>query len=214
MYISVTQNNQLIIYDDSYNKIKTINVPVPSDYSIYHSYDNYERFYTVSKHIFNTDDKLEFVIRAQKNNHLKFMIINEDGDLIKDFTSPEVSSFYYPEVYHDPIQNKNKLRITQTNLQSKETYDEIYLLPTNSLSNKEINQFENLSFFPNPTNDFLYIDRPGNSTGNLIVVNASGRVVYSEILQNKDILKIDVRSFPKGVYFVKVGNKTSKFIKK
>lgn len=214
MYVSVNQSNQLVIYDNNYNITKTVNVPISSDYSLHHSYDSYDRSYTISKHIFNIDDKFEFIVEARKNNHSKILIINEDGELIKDLTTSEITSYYYPEVYHDPVQGKNKLLITQTNLQSGKTFDEIYLLPTNYLSNKEINIYKKIKFFPNPTNNYLNIVNPNNGAKQILIVDTSGKIVYDEYFKNSSNLKIDVKNFPKGVYFVKIGETTYKFIKK
>ncbi len=70
--------------------------------------------------------------------------------------------------------------------------------------------FENeFRIFPNPTNDFIKIE--GNLIEKeIIVYNSLSQVIY-KILPNENSLRIDLESYSKGIYFLKI--KDSKSIK-
>jgi len=67
---------------------------------------------------------------------------------------------------------------------------------------------------PNPVKDFLTVE---NSIGinNISIFDASGKLVYDLKSGNTKFLKIDMKDFQSGIYFVKLNNeKTFKVIKK
>ncbi len=64
--------------------------------------------------------------------------------------------------------------------------------------------------YPNPATTTLCVD--GN-TGTLLIIDAMGRRVLT-VDGNTDRTVIDISSLPRGVYFIRTGNATSKFIKK
>lgn len=65
-----------------------------------------------------------------------------------------------------------------------------------------------VSVYPNPTDDFLYINSSSDNT-TVSIVNSVGRIVYEGNEQ-----KIDVSEFPSGIYFLKKDNFNEKFVKK
>lgn len=67
------------------------------------------------------------------------------------------------------------------------------------------------SVFPNPTNSHIIIDSE-NSLGKLKITNLLGAEVLA-IETKEKTSKIDVSALNTGVYFIKVGNSISKFIK-
>lgn len=77
--------------------------------------------------------------------------------------------------------------------------------------NDAIDEFtaNSFSIYPNPTNDFLRIN--GENLDNVMIFNAVGQRI-KEIETNNDEMNIDVSGFENGVYFVKVGDKTQRFI--
>tara|TARA_B100000767_G_scaffold263627_1_gene277615 strand:- start:441 stop:1163 length:723 start_codon:yes stop_codon:yes gene_type:complete len=79
-----------------------------------------------------------------------------------------------------------------------------------SLGLDEQNQL-NISIYPNPTTDYLYINN--SSVNNVFIYNIIGKEVIKANNQNR----IDVSSFSDGVYFIKVSDginsSTKKFIK-
>ena len=72
----------------------------------------------------------------------------------------------------------------------------------------EENITEKVTLYPNPANDFLIIN--GENLGNVVVYNTLGQKVI-EYFAN-DELNIATSDFENGVYFVKVGEKTQRFV--
>lgn len=218
-YVGSTSDNKLKIYNADYSLRKTINVPVPANYSIFFS-NSYEGMpYSISKNIFNLDDKYEFMVEANlyddSNSISKLILINEDGVLIKDFHSnPSIKKFYGQyTVYHDISTNMNKL-IVNNRINSSDNQYDVYSLPTSVLTSKEIHTSKKLSAFPIPTSKTLTILNPKNGSMNVVVYDVAGKIVLSSpfsISENKIILNVE--NLPKGTYIYKIGNISSKFIK-
>lgn len=74
-----------------------------------------------------------------------------------------------------------------------------------------LDEFGTNSFtlYPNPVKENLMIS--GNNLGNISIFNTLGQKI-KEIEVNNDEMSIDVSGFENGVYFVKVGDKTQKFV--
>ena len=64
--------------------------------------------------------------------------------------------------------------------------------------------------YPNPTKTMLNIE---NVTENVQIFDITGRVVMSATNNGETLLQINVSNLSKGMYFVKIGNHTTKFIK-
>lgn len=210
-YVSL-KDSKITVYNSDYSVYKTFTVQIPAGYTrIYlSSYDDFP--FNVSKHVFNTDDKLEFFVFFDGNYpSKKVMIFNEDGEIIKDFNG----NYQYEliNIFHDNTQNMNKLKMGRNDDNSKITFD-IYSLPTSELTTKEINSLKKISAFPIPTNKVLNIVNPKNGANKIDVYDMTGKLVTSksfELSENK--ISIDVESLPKGNYIYKIGNLSSKFIK-
>lgn len=67
---------------------------------------------------------------------------------------------------------------------------------------------EKVTVYPNPANDFLMLN--GENLGNIIIYNALGQKVAEYFAD--DELNINTADFENGVYFVKVGEKTQRFV--
>lgn len=82
------------------------------------------------------------------------------------------------------------------------------------LSTSETQMINQFSIYPNPVKDILYIKIVEKSISNsdYKVLDAAGRVVLSGVLSN-DKNQVNVNSLEKGIYFLKIANKTEKFIK-
>lgn len=223
IYISTTLDNKIKIYNADYSLRKTVNVPIPSNYRlIFGVYDYDGTPFAVSKHIFNTDDKYEFMIESyfydetNQTTITKLLLINEDGTLIKDFHPNPSSKKYgeYYEVFHDSTTNTNKLLVNNwVNNNYTEQFD-VYSLPTSELSSKEINTKNKLSAFPIPTNKTLNVINPGNGANKIEVFDASGKLVLNKNFANSENrISVDVENLPKGIYVYKIGELSSKFIK-
>ncbi|MBQ7490251.1 MAG: S8 family serine peptidase [Bacteroidales bacterium] len=69
------------------------------------------------------------------------------------------------------------------------------------------------AIFPNPATDLLYVVLPeGTQNQNLTIFDLSGKAIMSQMLNDTNTT-INVGNLSSGIYFVKVGNNTKKFVK-
>ena len=218
-------NNTIKIYNADYSLRKTVNVPFPANYNNLWLGGNYYDGspYSISKHIFNTDDKYEFMIEAsyydavnQTSGH-KLLLINEDGQLIKDFhpNAGTVNFYDLYYVFHDATVNKNKLIVENiVNGDGNKDQFDVYSLPTSELTTKEIQSQNKLSAFPIPTNKILNIINPQNRANKIEIYDTTGKLILNKMFNSSDNkISIDVEHLPKGNYIYKIGDLSSKFIK-
>lgn len=225
-YVSKTVDNKLKIYNSNYTLYKTVNVPMPANYSVL-SFASDNLDYIISKNIFNTDSKFEFLIAVYNYNNnsnsyeTKLLLINEDGTLLKDF-NPNPASISYAEkfeIFHDSVLNVNKLVVHNESYITTINYNpipqtDVYALPTSVLTTKEIQAGTKLSAFPIPTNKILNIVNPGNGANKIQVYDTTGKLVVDKSFStSENKISIDVENLPKGIYIYKVGELSSKFTK-
>lgn len=86
-------------------------------------------------------------------------------------------------------------------------------VPASVLDNLENSQL----IYPNPATDFIEISIGANGRSPLLntikIYNVFGQKVLSVGVQNLDPLRIDVSTFPSGMYFVCIGDRVGKFVK-
>lgn len=77
------------------------------------------------------------------------------------------------------------------------------------------NNWKEISIFPNPTNDFLIIDfgKKQNDGSSIQFFNSLGQMVFSKKVENK-MEEINVSTFPKGIYFIKIMDGKSELVKR
>lgn len=210
-YVSL-KGSQIYIYNSDYTVYKSFNIQIPSGYE-YINLSFYDEFpFNVSKYIFNDDSKLEFfVFFSGQYPASKIIVFNEDGNIVKDFDG----NYQYElvTIFHDNVQNKNKLKMGRNDETGKITFD-IYSLPTSDLSSKEINTKNKISAFPIPTNKILNVINPKNGASKIEVFDTSGKLLLNKYFTNSENnIVLDVENFKKGIYIYKVGELSSKFIK-
>ena len=66
-----------------------------------------------------------------------------------------------------------------------------------------------ITVYPNPTSDELYISNPANDLLEITILSAIGKPLKS-LQSAKGIASFDLSGLPKGMYFVKMNNKTQK----
>lgn len=210
-YLIGRGNNTFDIYTASHTLYKTLTPNIPNTYMYIPELlkDNY----SISKHIFNTDNKLEFILTFLNNQggQRLMLIINEDGDIIKQFGN-DYHSVY--QVFHDAVSNQNKFVISKSS--GANTITEVYALPTSTLTTLEIQTQNNnkLSAFPVPANKLLTILNPGNGGNNVQVYDVSGKMVlHKSFGSGEKSISLDVESLQAGVYLYKIGDQSSRFIK-
>lgn len=219
-YLSLSNkfdNNQTFkILNSDFSTYKESTINIPNSARLTKSPN-----FSLSRKIFNDDDKFEIIAFYSTNNLLNgphnLVIFNEDGTIIKDFGGD-----FYPyyssagvTVYKDDIvkifvdkkTNRIKMLLRRQNT-------ELYDLGENSLGIQEINDLTQTYAFPVPTSTVLNVTNPKNGSSLIEVFDLSGRkVLTNEISTNIDITQIDVSSLLKGTYVYKIGNSSSKFIK-
>ena len=93
--------------------------------------------------------------------------------------------------------------------------DGFYLFPPVSI--ELLDDLLPVHIYPNPTADFLIIERQsiGNLNISVEILNISGGIVYSNEISEKQLThKINVSSFSSGVYFIRLRSENNKFLKK
>lgn len=215
-YISKTTDNKLKIYNSNYSLYKTVNVPMPANFN---RLDFLGEEFSISKNIFNTDGKFEFMVGVfnDTQTYYKLLLINEDGTLIKDFhTDPNTLYGGEFHVFHDATTNTNKLTVhSGTTFNNSSTpLTEVYALATTVLAAKEIQAGSKLSAFPIPTNKILNVMNPGNGANKIEIFDVTGKLVANQSFSlSEGKISIDVENLPKGAYIYKIGNLSSKFMK-
>lgn len=218
IYVAPGNGNTINIYNSAYALIKTVNVTLPDGYTFDFN-PRYDIDFLVTKHIFNNDDKLEFIVGGvllTPQTRRKLYIVNEDGVIIKDFiTYPSFSWDRDFKIFHDNTSNTNKMIITNYDFNNYKIFREVYTLPTTSLSVNEIqSKKQQLSAFPIPTNKVLNIINPSNGSSTVTIYDMTGKQVINKSFSSMDHqISVNVESLPKGTYLYRIGEVSSKFIK-
>ena len=83
-------------------------------------------------------------------------------------------------------------------------------------SNLDQDDFKAPIVYPNPAQDFIYLKRFDQSEGHLQIFDMSGRIVFSQLLQ-EEINSIDISTFPSGLYLARYScnenSETLRFVK-
>ena len=198
-YYTTGSVNQVKIYNFDYSLRSQFNLPSQM-------YISYSKF-TLTKNVFNNDDLFEIVVLGD-NDSIK--IYNENGVLIKDFgTGYYFGDYDSFQVFYNDQTNSNMLTIIKKN-----NTTEVYNLGTNSLTTKEVQGKNKLSAFPIPTNKILNIVNPENGINTIEIFDTNGKLLLKKFfLSSENKISIDVENLPKGIYFYKIGDLSSKFIK-
>lgn len=104
------------------------------------------------------------------------------------------------------------------NVQSYYLYDDICVSTDSLLANggidalsctvsvPEFSSEDKMSIFPNPSSDFVSISFQDNQRSELVLMDVFGKTVYSEQVNNLSSTTIDLSSYPKGMYVLKIIN--------
>ena len=69
---------------------------------------------------------------------------------------------------------------------------------------------ETFKLYPNPVEDYLYIQSSDTTIKNIDIYNILGKKIYTSSSENR----LDMSSYSAGIYFVKINNSTFKIVKK
>ncbi|MBX3042947.1 MAG: T9SS type A sorting domain-containing protein [Candidatus Kapabacteria bacterium] len=122
----------------------------------------------------------------------------------------------------NPIKQSNELSLID---KIKFARDKYYNGLVTKILESEVRRNSELSVYPNPATDFITIQlskkglQPFAATGKVQIFDALGLEVISTpsaalTPTGEGNLRIDVSHLPAGVYFIRVGNKVGKFVKK
>ena len=75
-------------------------------------------------------------------------------------------------------------------------------------------KFNNLSLYPNPTTDQIFIEATGINAKDVLVYDAMGNRISVNVEQSVEQISIDMSNTPAGIYFVNINNNSHRFIKK
>ncbi|SEB86624.1 Por secretion system C-terminal sorting domain-containing protein [Tenacibaculum sp. MAR_2009_124] len=115
---------------------------------------------------------------------------------------------------NNPIANTTYYyRLAATNSGNVIYSDTYQFTTTGTLSLTEFGLENTISIFPNPTTDFLNIkSNVSEKIKSIELYNALGQSIYYEVTDNKIDIKIDLSSFRKGIYFVKIRFENTKIV--
>ena len=212
-------SNQVLFYNEDYSLYKTITITPPTGY-------NNSSISFVSKNLFNSDDKIEFIIAfinpnalqqgGDYNTYYSSKIYNEDGNLIKDFGTSyqiipsgivNISNGQFKLLIHRYVYNTNSIIITST---------EIYSLPgtlPNSISEQSNTQFH--LPYPNPANTTITLpyQLKHGEISKMNIYNINGQLIETKhIGYNFDKILLNVSTYIKGVYIYEVNGISNRFI--
>lgn len=114
---------------------------------------------------------------------------------------------------NNPIANTTYYyRLAATN-SGNVIYSDTYQFTTGTLSLTEFDLENTISIFPNPTTDLLNIkSNISEKIKSIELYNALGQSIYYRVTDNKTDIKIDLSSFGKGIYFVKIKFENTKIV--
>jgi hypothetical protein len=185
--------------------------------------------YLSASNLFNSQDGAAVVVPVELinfsgnteggKNYLKWQTASEinsrdfeverssDGKIFEKIGSVKAkgSGSNYTFSDKDFSQNLNYYRLKINDLDGSFTFSKNISL---EVKNREGSK---MRLYPNPVTDVLTIENPMN--GDIEIVNALGQVVITT-RQVEALIKLDVNHLPNGVYFVKMGRETLRFVKK
>lgn len=88
----------------------------------------------------------------------------------------------------------------------------VSVIPQGTLGINEITKSENIKIYPNPAKDNITIETNSNIKQDLEILNLLGQMVYASSINLKST--INVSSFPKGVYFIRINTNKGTLVKK
>lgn len=121
---------------------------------------------------------------------------------------------YYTFTDNNPLSGLNYYRLKQVDFDGSIDYSVVVSVKFNEDS-KGVDKNEFL-VYPNPVRNEIWIKAQDNGiinqNLNVNVYNVNGETIYTDVLQNNE-QRIDVSYYQKGIYFIKIGSKTVKFLK-
>ena len=195
--------SKIYIYNSDHSVYKTINLQIPSGYSSNNAY--FTNIY-VSDHLFNSDDKIEYIVRYNNGSANKLQIENEDGNILKTWDFNETP--YYSVIYTE--NNIYKLLIS---LYTTPNQTQVYSLPGTLAKSNELknNKDEIGNPYPNPTvsNIVIPYELPENTNeATLSIYTVDGKEIRQYTVGKMfDNFILNTSDMMKGIYLYNINGK-------
>lgn len=202
------ENTKINIYNFDYSLYKVIDVSVPDGYSVQFGVS------FPSKHLFNSDEKIEFVITAYDFTSYSGLILvyNEDGNVVYTISDNDMVLFPHSIVDYNGV---SKMVVYGLDSQQKyHTY--VYSLPGTYESAEGYCPDVANSCYPNPATNFVrlpYSLKKGSSDVLRVFDNNGALVEERYVGGDFGEILLDVSNYPSGVYFYECNGDTNRFIK-
>lgn len=203
-----SKNTQLKIFNPDYSLYKTITLTPQTGYGIL-------GVSTFSKTLFNSDDKIEFIVvfNQPAGTNYSMKLFNENLDLLKDFGN-RMSAYLIMS-----SSNKIKLNVSGLIFDNASSYNystEIYSLPgslPNGLVSLKSEQLEQP--YPNPSNSTINLPyKLDNGKTSLIrIYDINGLLIEQKQIDSAfDKIMLDIRNYKSGLYIYEYNGLSNKFI--
>jgi hypothetical protein len=150
----------------------------------------------------------------------------ENKDLVKIYNAGNsqllatYSGIYEPDNLPEPVTSPSgKMMVTfSSNMTvNKQGWTAYYTI--NGVGINEDDNEEELIIYPNPAKDIIYIELNLTAIRNveLYLSDIKGTIVYSDYIRNlmgKEVTSVDVASFNKGIYFIKIVSENKVYFRK
>lgn len=199
----------LLIFDSTHTLTKTINLPFQAGQT------QFQPITIISDKLFNNDSLIEFIVQYSIGGVFYLKLYNENGTILQTFPNNEGASIIKMPNNVFKLLTHNEFSTGVGNQLSRPF--SIYSLPGTTL-NITNNQVEENSFFayPNPTNNTINIANNllNGQSGILEIYDVNGKKIITTKIQTQDkTIEIDTTMLESGLYFAKLNDKTTKFIK-
>lgn len=210
-YTYMPNGNAITIYNWDGSLYKTVSVTPPSGYTV-------QTVLCLSKNIINNDNKLEMCIifntSTTDNSSHKMWLINEDGTKLNDFGNAYSYSSSYSTSNGGNHLNILKMLIDASYNVSYTTI--IYNCSgTGSLGVSLQNNTELGAAFPNPANNIITLPYKLNNkaSSEIHIFDAHGHLLSSiPVGAHFNEIKLDISSFPTGIYIYECDGTTNRFV--
>jgi len=203
------ENYQLKLYNTDYSLYKSISLIQFQEYPDFWAY-------LFTKKLFNTDDKIEFLLHLSiyndENRERRLLILNEDGAILKDFGNYENDG----PVPILKINEQYKLVIYRYENDNATT--EIYSLP-GTMSNAVLQIGGNIFQppYPNPANSTITLpyQLKQGEISTMRIYNMNGQLVETKQIDSAfDKILLNVSNYRRGMYIYEVNGESKRFIVK
>jgi len=154
-------------------------------------------------------------ISEQNNSHFEIEYSNDGFDFNKigqlkgKGTTIEAQNYHFLNTLHD-FSKQGFYRLKQVDFDGKFTYSNIITI--NCEQTKLASDFQ---IYPNPVEETLKLHFFSNThTFEVQIYNVLGNFIKAQSIENTRITAINVSDLQSGIYFIKTGNTTKRFIKK